>query len=61
MKELECNTYDTVDVHRGSSLYTYVELVTTKLSYKVHLLQCLKGIEIKVLGLNGLKRIEARK
>ena len=32
----------------------------TKLSYKVHLLQCLKGIEIKVLGLNGLKRKEDR-
>ena len=43
-------------VCRGSSLYTYVELVTTKLSYKVHLLQCLKGIDLKVLGLNGLKR-----
>ena len=27
-----------------------------KVKLQVHLLQCLKGIDLKVLGLNGLKR-----
>ena len=35
---------------------TLIKKLTHGLGVQVHLLQCLKGIDLKVLGLNGLKR-----
>ena len=40
----------------SDSLITYYRISNNKVKLQVHLLQCLKGIDLKVLGLNGLKR-----